>query len=598
MLIKALCDYCNILDEKGQILDDKYSFVDISYLISLTPEGVIDGIIDCRDIEIVNGGKKEKKIPKKLVMPKRTEKSGIDANIIEHRPLYLFGLNMDKDILTTKDKTNKAQKSHEKFVEVNYGFLDELDSPVVNAYKNFIKKWKPTDEIENPYLLSLGKEYNKYFAFCLSGEPDKLLHDDPQIKEKWNRICNSSIDNKADTVMAQCAVDGQVAQIAKIHSKIKGLYGGLTTGGVLVGFNNQAEESYGYKQAYNSNISEAAMNRYTKALNYLLASKKNKKTIDDLTVVFWAMSKEEKYDDLFSAMMFYNDDAIDAEQTEEMLRKLMDSAKEGNIAADRLEGFGAIDPNVDFYMVGLKPNSSRIALKFIYRKKIAAVFENIAKHQNDMNIVGQKKTIELWQIKKELVSPKSNNETVDPSLLTKIFEAIIYNKQYPEYLLATAVRRVKTDTDLKINYIRAGIIKACINRKERQVCREEELTVALNKENTNQAYLCGRLFAVLERLQQSASNNQLNRTIKDAYFASAASKPAIIFPKLLKLAQNHLNKAASPVFFNKKIGEIVNALNGEFPDTLNLTEQGKFIIGYYHQMQSFFEKNENKNEEK
>lgn len=139
-----------------------------------------------------------------------------------------------------------------------------------------------------------------------------------------------------------------------------------------------------------------------------------------------------------------------------------------------------------------------------------------------------------------------------------------------------------------MNRIRAGIIKACINRNY----KEEEFNVALDKENCGQAYLCGRLFAVLEKLQRDASNAALNRTIKDAYFASASSKPAIIFPKLLKLAQNHLNKVKSPVFYNRLIGEIIDKLEGEFPETLLLQDQGRFIVGYYQQYQSFFEKSE------
>ena len=108
--------------------------------------------------------------------------------------------------------------------------------------------------------------------------------------------------------------------------------------------------------------------------------------------------------------------------------------------------------------------------------------------------------------------------------------------------------------------------------------------------------MCGRLFAILEKLQQEASNNSLNRTIKDAYFASASSKPALVFPKLIRLAQNHLNKVKYPSFYNKQIGEIIEQLNGEFPETLFLKEQGKFIVGYYQQYQSFFEKT-GKNEE-
>lgn len=121
--------------------------------------------------------------------------------------------------------------------------------------------------------------------------------------------------------------------------------------------------------------------------------------------------------------------------------------------------------------------------------------------------------------------------------------------------------------------------------------------MALDKENHTPAYLCGRLFAVLERLQQDASGNSLNRTIKDAYFASASSRPAIVFPKLLKLAQNHLNKIKSPVFFNKLIGEIMWHLEGEFPETLLLSDQGRFIVGYYQQYQSFFEKKDTMQEE-
>ena len=184
----------------------------------------------------------------------------------------------------------------------------------------------------------------------------------------------------------------------------------------------------------------------------------------------------------------------------------------------------------------------------------------------------------------ELVSPKSSHDTVNPALLTKLFEAVIYGSRYPEALLETTVRRVKTDTDKKVNEVRAGIIKACINRNY----KKEELKVALDRENYTPAYLCGRLFAVLERLQQDASGNSLNRTIKDAYFASASSRPAIVFPKLLKLAQNHLNKVKGPVFYNKLIGEITWQLEGEFPETLLLTDQGRFVIGYYQQYQSFF----------
>lgn len=116
--------------------------------------------------------------------------------------------------------------------------------------------------------------------------------------------------------------------------------------------------------------------------------------------------------------------------------------------------------------------------------------------------------------------------------------------------------------------------------------------MSLDPQNLNPAYLCGRLFALLEKIQQRASNDKLNKTIKDSYFATACSTPAVVFPRLLVLAQNHLAKLEPQFekYWSKNMGEVINMLEGEFPQTLTLTDQGIFIIGYYHQ---FYSKKDN-----
>lgn len=44
--------------------------------------------------------------------------------------------------------------------------------------------------------------------------------------------------------------------------------------------------------------------------------------------------------------------------------------------------------------------------------------------------------------------------------------------------------------------------------------------------------------------------------------------------------------------------EIIEKLDGEFPETLLIQDQGRFMIGYYQQYQSFFLQMEtSKNEE-
>ena len=592
MLIGALCDYYDILAKAGKVLPAGYSTVKIHYVVSLTEAGEMDGIIDCQKKELVPAGKnktKERKAPKEWVFPQRTEKPGIDSNIVEHRPLYIFGLNLAENGLTPDDRTDKARKSHSAFVEANLKFTEGMQSPLVQAYRRFLQNWKPEAETENAWLLGLGKDYGKSgFAFCLSGNPDRLLQDEPEIKSRWEQSVEQD-DETEEHYISQCAVTGKQAPIARIHSKIKGVYGGLATGSVLIGFNNASENSYGHEQSYNSNISQDVMKRYTEALNYLLSSSRHKAMLDELTVVFWAMNPEENCEDLFMQMVFGTSDAMGAEQAEQMLQQLLKDARQGMITKDRLRSLEGIPTDVDFYMLGLKPNSSRLSVKFIIRQKYADVLWNIARFQQDVQIVGARPPVSLPRIKMELISPKSKNEKANPAVLSGLVEAMIHGSRYPSALLETMVRRVKTDSgNEKLNWVRAGVIKACINRNY----EKEEMKVALDKGNVEPAYLCGRLFAVLERLQQEASNNSLNRTIKDAYFASASAKPALVFPKLIRLAQNHLNKVKYPSYYNRMIGEILNPMRGEFPENLLLKDQGKFIIGYYQQYQSFFEKKE------
>lgn len=599
MLIQALCDYYDILSAEGKVLPEGYSKVKIHYLISLTEEGTIDNIINVqREIAESKKGKVIKRlVPKEVKMPERTEKSGIEANISEHRPLYIFGLNRDKKTgeLSTEDRTGKAKKSHKALVEKNLEFIEDLKSPIIDAYRQFLLNWNPEEELENKFLLGLGKDYETSgFSFALSGKSDTtLLYEDIELKKKWDAVCKTDREMENEKTFAQCAITGEEEPIARIHGKIKGVYGGLATGSVLIGFNNNSESSYGNEQSYNSNISEKVMKKYTEALNVLLSSK-HKILLDGMTIVFWAMDKGEEYEDLFLKMLSQTTDKIKAKELSNILQKLMRDGQKGKVLKEHFLELDKIDENVDFYILGLKPNSSRLSVKFIFRKKYVDILWNISKFQQELKIVGGLDIVSIHRIYFELTSPEyrmkdDKNNKINPALSAKIFESIIYGTPYPNALLETVVRRVRVDSGSeKLNGVRAGMIKAYINRNY----KKQELKMALDKENNGQAYLSGRLFAVLEKLQQEAHQNTLNRTIKDSYFSSASVNPQMIFPKLLRLGQAHLKKVSYPAFYNKLIGEIIDSLNGGFPKLLSLKEQGEFIVGYYQQYQSFFEKNE------
>lgn len=122
--------------------------------------------------------------------------------------------------------------------------------------------------------------------------------------------------------------------------------------------------------------------------------------------------------------------------------------------------------------------------------------------------------------------------------------------------------------------------------------------MSLDKENKDCGYLTGRLFAVLERIQEAA-NPGINATIRDRFYGAASTTPVTVFPRLLKLKNHHLSKLDSQgikIFYEKKIGEIIEHIES-LPRHLTLNEQAAFAIGYYHQRQDFFKKKQQNSSE-
>jgi CRISPR-associated protein Csd1 len=180
-----------------------------------------------------------------------------------------------------------------------------------------------------------------------------------------------------------------------------------------------------------------------------------------------------------------------------------------------------------------------------------------------------------------------------------VLRAIFNQAPYPAALYYAIINRIRADMDdsskriKKINYVRAAIIKACLKRKYRNQSQDpiqEVLIMSLNEQSTIPAYVLGRLFAVLEKLQQEAIGD-VNASIKDRYFTSACASPASVFPVLLRLSQHHISKAEYGRSSDRRIQDILDLLDVEknpVPARLTLDEQGIFVLGYYHQRTAFY----------
>lgn len=605
-MLKALSEYydCLCRQKDSGLVQDGYSKISVNYNMVLKADGTLKEIMPYVRPAII--GNKTKEIGREELFPFRNSISGIASETIDHREKYLFGMEWDKQnekLTVTKSSLLAFSKDREKNLE----FLDGLSSPVIDAFKNYLKQWNPETELENPILLSLGKKYSAA-KFVVTSEEDvglqNSLNRDPYVKEKWEAGWNNK-PIPDDAVMGQCSVSGKFGQIARIHDNLTGIPGGLATGVNIVCLKSSAFWSYGKKESYNSSVSQEVMEKYTKAFNYLASTPNHKQVMDDMTLLFWAMTDESEkpYIQTFgTGMGFFHFNDENSEESEQNEREVNEK-RLASIFRQFADGKEAdweslgMKKNTQFFLLGVKANSSRLAVKIFGHDSFENMMKNIQRHHEDLQLSPDDRQISLWALSKVLKSPISSKDILPPDLAAKILESILKDTPYPRYMLDTAVRRAKTDQDdasknfHSVSRERVRIIKACLTRFN--IIKRGELNM-LNTQNQDGAYNCGRLFAVLEMIQQKALPG-INATIKDKFFSSACSTPYLVFPRLMKLTQSHLGKLNkdAEIYYEKLIQEILSNLNDFFPRALNMEKQGMFILGYYQQKEKLYEhKNE------
>lgn len=387
-------------------------------------------------------------------------------------------------------------------------------------------------------------------------------------------------------------VTGNSAPIARIHNSVKGIYASALApnGWTLVGFDkgSPAFSSYGKEQGYNAPTSQYAAFAYTAALNHLLADRERVCRIGDATVVFWAKSGETDYSDFFMDSLFDQERNYEPEELQAMMASL---SKGEAVTYDQNQ----LDPNMQFYVLGLSPNAARLSVRFFLQNSFGELVANAKAHQERLEIVRPSfdkfVTMPLWALLRETVNENSRDKAPAPNLAGEVLRSILNNTPYPATLLQGVQLRIRAER--RVTRGRAAIIKAYYLKKPHPEVPEEVLTVALNRESNNVPYTLGRLFSVLEAIQEAA-NPGINATIQDRYFNSASSTPARVFPTLLNLSQKHLKKLSGGlrITYERQVTELLGKLPESFPAQFSLPQQGSFQLGYYHQTQARYEKRE------
>ena len=237
--------------------------------------------------------------------------------------------------------------------------------------------------------------------------------------------------------------------------------------------------------------------------------------------------------------------------------------------------------------MGLAPNAARIAAVYWSETTLKDFAAKILAHFEDMEIVDTRKNPKPYQGVREMISSVTLGGKVSdatPNLPEDVVQSVFQGIPYPYTLYSSCIRRIRAEQTLTVP--RVAIIKAYLNRLKDQSFKK--INTMLDKENNNQGYLCGRLFAVLDKIQEEANN--LN-TIRERYLNAASATPSAVFATILNLSNHHAEKLndGRKVFFEKLKQEIFSKLSADgFPSHLDLQDQGRFFVGYYHQRQDFF----------
>lgn len=574
MILKALYDYynrCGNLPAPG--MEEK----EIGFVIVISKEGKFLRFEDCRT---------DKTIGRVYLVKKHVSRSSAAvANYLYDNSAYVLGYS-------DKDDSEKNQLYFNTFVEKVQSILDRMpDNSDIRTLMNFYAQGREAihSEVEQDPLWedikkNLSKKYS-VFSFRIEG--------DLRILAEKKELMQTNEGTRNDNSRGLCMVTGVQGEL--VDTTTATMIQGSQATAKLVAFQvNSGYDSYGKEKCGNAPISHEAEFAYTTALNTMLRrDSRNKFTVGNRTFVFWASSNdkaaEQAEESLFDLLGYSEEKKDNPNAKIEQVRKVFTAIYSGSLSTSLEDRF---------YILGLAPNSARIAVVYWSETPLLDFAGKILRHFDDMEIIDTRKDRKPYMGIKDILSAVTlggKQSEATPNLPESIIKSIFLGTPYPYTLLSACIRRIRAESGdgNAARITRIAIIKAFLNR---QNVNDKRMEIMLDKRNTNQGYLCGRLFAVLDRIQEDANGIS---SIRERYMNAASSTPSSVFATILNLSSHHLENLSNEgkkVFYEKLKQEIIDKISSDgFPAHLDLQDQGRFFVGYYHQRQDFFNKKEENN---
>ena len=484
-------------------------------------------------------------------------------------------------LLSEKDDATDKQKKHEYFVSLlrDAGEVMPQLTHVANTLSDEAslqnlresmerQKVKPTDKVTfkvgevYPIESDVWHDWWRSFRKELGGnQPDK------------------KVEAEAALPPMRCFVTGELVQPIATHLKIEKLadVGGQPSGDALICFDKEAFRSYHLEQSANAAVSEQSMSAYRAALNTLLKEKGQRLT--GAKVIHWFKGKVPPTDDPLPWL----EEGTEQQELDAQHRaqKLLQSLRNGE-RPDLADNY--------FYALTLSGAAGRVMVRDWMEGQFEELLDNISKWFEDFSIVHRDGGTFAHSPKflAVLGSTVRDLKNLPSPFVTKMWRVAVCNEPIPQSALAQALGRARVGIlqDEPPNHARMGLMKAYHIRKNRGGDRlSQDLKPYLNEDHPDPAYQCGRLMAMLAKLQHAALGD-VGAGVVQRYYAAASSTPSLVLGRLTRTSQFHLNKLEPGLayWYEGKIANIWSCLGDAIPRTLSLEEQSLFALGYYQQI--------------
>ncbi len=564
MLITRLVEYAQ--NEELTKADPFFEVKPIRWLVLISPEG--------RFVKLLRMGDERRglefKVPKKV---------GGNAGGVA-----TFGTDNPRFVLGHTESTDGSQKAHRDLAAftalMTTAATANPTEPELKAAVEFYADAAQLESARSAASASKVKDGDR-IALAVTTGGNVPIFDSSVGRAFWRGYRRAQEASKKEQDAVICLSCGMEKPPVLTAEKLMGVPGGQASGTSLLSFDKDSFQSLGWDKNKNAPVCGECSFGYTRGLNHLLLRSNTPRTrVDQGGVAFQFWLDSGSAGNIIDNW-FEEPDSQEAEM-------LLSAARTGRPLGDR--------PDQRLFALGLRGNGGRAIVTDWFDTTLADAYRNLSRWFDDLSVVLARDETEkgviyrntgeisrpprLWALCR--ATARADAE-VSPRTPAALFRAALRGEKLPLAIAQSCIRRLPLDGfgDF-FTPARVGLIRCTLNRLS---SGEKILMPGLDLENHQPSYLCGRLLATLEAIQY-AGVGDVGANIVDRFYGKASTAPALVFGPMLTLAQSHLGAIKNDgqrINLDRELSEVVGRLESNLPKTLNLEDQGRFAIGYYHQ---------------